>query len=345
MEHESYLISENNGNDNHAGSKARNDIEYFLEDRVSGILRVTRFFNSKGVINKGKILYTMAIDWIKIIHKVNKKDNIIIQYPLESPKNVVNFFIKMIKKIKKTNIIAIIHDLESLRFDGKSQNREIEYLLNFDKIIVHNLKMKKYLIDKGIGEEKLVVLGIFDYKTDKSVIKKRKLSNDIVIAGNLSNDKSGYVYKLNKLQSSVRYNLFGPNYTNSNHKNVKYFGQFPPDELPSSLEGSFGLVWDGTSIDECTGITGRYLRYNNPHKLSLYIVSNLPIIIWSQAALAEFVVRENIGIVVDSLEDIDTEIKKLTNEDYGKMISNIERISSKIKNGYYIKCAIENTRK
>lgn len=337
-----YLISENNGTDNHAGPKARNDIEYFLQDNVSEILIVSRFFNSEGIFNKFKILYTMLIEWSEIIYKIEKNSSVIIQYPLESPKEVVNFFVKIMKRVKKVNIIAVIHDLESLRFDGKRKSDEIRYLSKFDNIIVHNLKMKEYLKEKGIDENRLVVLEIFDYKADKNFTGNRELSNEVVIAGNLSSRKSEYVYKLNKLKSNVRFNLFGPNYVENNDKNVKYFGQFPPDELPSSLEGSFGLVWDGTEIYDCIGITGKYLKYNNPHKLSLYIVSRLPIIIWRQAALSEFVTRENIGIVIDSLEDIDNEIKKLTNEDYKDMINNIERISLKIENGYYIKHAIES---
>lgn len=345
MKYSNYLISEDNGNNNHAGSKARNDIDYFLKENVSEILRVEKFFNSNGIINKVKILCKMTIDWSKIIYKINPKSNIIIQYPLESPKEIVNFFIKMTKKVKDAKLIAVIHDLESLRFDSKRKKSEIEYLTQYNYIMVHNESMKRYLVNQGIDENKLIILGIFDYKTDEINKKNRNLTNEIAIAGNLSSDKSGYVYDLGKIGSNLKFNLYGPNYKEYKNDNLKYFGQFPPEKLPENLEGSFGLVWDGSEINDCVGITGEYLKYNNPHKVSLYIVSNLPIIIWKKAAMADFVVKEQIGIAVDSLEDIYDEISKLKEEDYQNMINNISSISKKLENGYYIKESLKKVLK
>ncbi|NRO11242.1 Beta-1,6-galactofuranosyltransferase WbbI [Lactobacillus helveticus] len=49
--------------------------------------------------------------------------------------------------------------------------------------------------------------------------------------------------------------------------------------------------------------TGNYLRYNDPHKLSLYLASGIPVIIWKKAAEAKFVEENKVGITVDSLED------------------------------------------
>lgn len=345
MEKRNYLISEDNGKHNHAGSKARNDIDYFLKDDVSEILRVTKFFNSNGIINKIKILFKMTIDWMGIIYKIKTKSNIIIQYPLESPKKIVNLFLKATKKIKKAKLIAVIHDLESLRFDAKRKKAEIEYLNEYNYIIVHNESMKQYLVNQGIDENKLIILRIFDYKTDTINKKHRKLTNEVAIAGNLSSSKSGYVYDLKEIKSNVKFNLYGPNYKEDKNENIKYFGQFPPEKLPEKLEGSFGLVWDGSDINDCVGITGEYLKYNNPHKVSLYIVSNLPIIIWKKAAMADFVVKENIGVAVDSLEDIYDEISKLKEEDYEEMVNNISRISEKLEAGYYIKDSLKEVLK
>lgn len=342
MKYSNYLISEDNGNNNHAGSKARNDIDYFLKENVSEILRVEKFFNSNGIINKVKILCKMTIDWSKIIYKIDPKSNIVIQYPLESPKEIVNFFIKMTKKVKDAKLIAVIHDLESLRFDSKRKKSEIEYLNEYNYIIAHNKSMKQYLVNQGIDENKLITLGIFDYKADEINKKNRNLTNEIAIAGNLSSDKSGYVYALGKFGLNLKFNLYGPNYKEYKNDNLKYFGQFPPEKLPKNLQGSFGLVWDGSEINDCVGITGEYLKYNNPHKVSLYIVSNLPIIIWKKAAMADFVVKEKIGIAVDSLEDIYDEISKLKEEDYQNMINNINNIANRLKKGYYINNAVKD---
>ena len=328
-----YLISEDNGSHNHAGSKARNDVESFLYDPNIKILKVKKFLNSNGVINKVNIMNSMMRDWIKIIKETKKNSNIIVQYPLESPKDVVNFWIKTTKKIKKVNFIAIVHDLESLRFDTKRKFEEIKYLNEFKYIIVHNDRMKQYLCELGIQVNKLIVLEIFDYKVEDFEISERTLKNEVAIAGNLSSNKSGYIYKLDKINTETKFNLFGPNYDGHNYNNIKYFGQFPPEKIPKALKGSFGLVWDGSEVESCTGTTGKYLKYNNPHKLSLYIISRIPIIIWKEAAMADFVQREGIGIVINNLEEIQDKI------------NTIDKISEKLREGYYIKKAVKESLK
>lgn len=49
------------------------------------------------------------------------------------------------------------------------------------------------------------------------------------------------------------------------------------------------MVWDGESIDGGLGLSGQYLKYNNPHKLSVIFTSGLPVIIWNEAAEAGLV--------------------------------------------------------
>lgn len=345
MKEINYLISEDNGLHNHAGSKARNDVEEFLNNPSIKILKVTKFFNSQGIFNKLKIINIMFRDWLKVINQVTKESSVIIQYPLESPKDMVNFFIKLTKKIKGVKFIAIVHDLESLRFDTGRKFEEIKYLKEFKYIIVHNEKMKNYLIESRIEEDKIIVLEIFDYKVDKINTVNRKLENEVAIAGNLSQIKSGYVYKLNKMSTQTKFNLFGPNYDSKSTDKIKYYGQFQPEKVPDVLKGSFGLVWDGSEIESCVGITGKYLKYNNPHKLSLYIISQIPIIIWKQAAMADFVEKENIGITVNNLKEIEDKINSLDEGEYNEMLKNINKISQRLKEGYYIKRAAKESLK
>ena len=113
-------------------------------------------------------------------------------------------------------------------------------------------------------------------------------------------------------------------------------GAFPADEIPSKLNEGFGLVWDGEGIDGCTGNTGDYLRYNNPHKLSLYLVSGLPVVIWSEAAEAQFVKDNNVGIVVNSIDDFSNAFDELSEQQYYEMVENARKISGKLRNGEYL---------
>ena len=122
------------------------------------------------------------------------------------------------------------------------------------------------------------------------------------------------------------------------HFNCKGFVR--SDELIATAEGDFGLVWDGFSVDACTGNFGEYLKYNNPHKTSLYIRCGLPVIIWDQAALSDFVRSNGIGICISSLAELDTILSSLTPAQYAKMKQNTVEISKRLSQGYYITKAL-----
>ena len=139
--------------------------------------------------------------------------------------------------------------------------------------------------------------------------------------------------------------MYGPNYTGQAGGNICYHGSFPPAELPYELEGNFGLVWDGISVDTCAGVYGEYLKVNNPHKTSLYLASGIPVIIWKEAALAEFVEQERVGITISSLYEIKDIFEKLTEDEYADMLQHAKLISKRLTSGFYTKQAIKKAMK
>lgn len=114
--------------------------------------------------------------------------------------------------------------------------------------------------------------------------------------------------------------------------NVEYRGKFLPEQT-DAIKGKYGLVWDGDSISSCTGDFGKYLHFNSSHKISLYIRANLPLIMWNQSSLADFVLTNKIGIVVSSLENLGDEINKVQDREYMVFVKNIKRLSEKLSNG------------
>ena len=77
----------------------------------------------------------------------------------------------------------------------------------------------------------------------------------------------------------------------------------------------------------------------------LHGVDNIPVVIWKKAALAEFVRKNNCGIVVDSIEDIN-QMKDLINEnDYLEMKRNVMKISKQLRSGYYLLNAVKKIMK
>lgn len=77
------------------------------------------------------------------------------------------------------------------------------------------------------------------------------------------------------------------------------------------------------------------------NKVSLYLSAGIPVIIWNQAALADFVKRNKVGIVVDSLENIENYIKNIDENKYNEMKENALKISGKLRSGFYLNKAIQ----
>ena len=219
--------------------------------------------------------------------------------------------------------------------------QEASFLKAADGIIAHNPVMKSVLVDKGIAEDKIVSLGIFDYLIPNFQEKTGLTKNQpIIVAGNLAQEKAGYLYAL---PAEPAYNLYGVGFDESRAlENETYFGSFLPDELPAALEGGVGLVWDGDRAGTCSGVFGEYLRYNNSHKASLYLASGFPLVVWKQSALSHFVLEKGCGIVVESLHDLKETINNLSDADYQTLVDNAKRVGQEIRDGHYLKTALKH---
>lgn len=348
-----YQIVEVKGKEQHAGSKAREDVARFAEEYGAKPLYIKcRERDSDSFIERILRFALPVFGWIKAYFSVEKNSMVILQNPFLRRQMGREQCIRALKAKKNCTIVSVIHDIGYLRGSNWiDPHRDSEFAFmkeTTDYEIIHNDFMKKELEGKGFSAEQLVSLEIFDYYSEKEVTTKRTLTDksaDCAIAGNFDPKKSSYVYKIPELNSKFTLNLYGLNYQGESTEFINYKGSFPADEIPCILEGNFGIVWDGEEIDTCSGETGNYLRYNNPHKTSLYLVARLPVIIWSEAAMAEFVRREGVGICVNSFEEIKAAVDALTPEAYAKMVENTDRIAKRLETGYYLKNALKECEK
>lgn len=328
-----YQITEFRMQDFNAGHKAPADVAVVAMHNGFEALPVIR-----GTVKNG-IMQTES-EWHKVCNEISNNSTLLIQLPLA---DISGGIYKLIEQKKKKNIkvIAIVHDIEILRRNEKENFIEQYNMLKIcaDIWIVHNKRMKNVLIKKGLDSERIVSLEIFDYLIDSS--QNVKFDDGIIIAGNLDIGKSEYIYKLNRIKG-IKFNLFGANFSDKkNYNNISYFGVFLPDELIKNLQGKYGLVWDGSSLDTCSGLTGEYLKINNPHKLSLYLAVGLPVIIWDEAAEAEFVLRENVGFTVRSLYELPGKISDISDNNYKIMKKNAETVGARLRNGEYLTRALK----
>ncbi|OYS36425.1 hypothetical protein CBF79_08390, partial [Lactobacillus taiwanensis] len=74
------------------------------------------------------------------------------------------------------------------------------------------------------------------------------------------------------------------------------------------------------------------------------LVSNMPVIIWSQAAEAQFVKNNNIGILINSLEELPSVVNTLSKEDYEIMRENVKKIKEKLEKGQYLRTALDSAK-
>ena len=334
-----------------AGNKARNDVEEIVKrEGYQPLLLTVEDWYQMGTV---KAQQHKAKALAQAFSQLKSGDQLLIQFPVLHH----SFFTtRLVRKIQRrgVQVYFIIHDLEALRYANldtvplkhkiRVHLQESSLLKVADGVIAHNPIMKSVLVEKGIPEHKLVSLEIFDYLIP-NYQEKDGLSKDqpIIVAGNLAQEKAGYLYQL---PARPAYNLYGVGFDESRAlENEAYFGSFLPDELPAALEGGFGLVWDGDSAETCSGVFGEYLRYNNSHKASLYLAAGFPLVVWKQSALSHFVLENGCGIAVESLHDLSQAIEQLDDKDYQDLVEKTKYIGKKIRDGFFLTNALNKLSK
>ncbi len=277
-----------------------------------------------GILFKG----FRVLQSVKMAFSISKNSTVYFHFPFLAG---IYSLLQKLLHWRGIKTVALIIDIDGLRDrDAVLLKNELNELSRFTCIIAHNEAMKVYILSQLPGAT-IQCIQLFDYEF-KGNAGEKELSGSVCFAGNLK--KSSFVYNLNQL-IKLEFYLYGESYIPSGGvaDNIFYKGKVDPAKLPAVLLGSFGLVWDGDSIETCND----YLRYNNPHKLSLYLAAGLPVIVWKQSAVAAFVEENGVGIAVDSLTALDHSIEQLSSEEYNKMQNATAAISKNIKEGYYFR--------
>ncbi len=335
-----YYLSERPLEENNAGSKARVDVERVFE--ACGYQSLIHMEQVSFASFGAKLRYKASPYYLSKLWKLRHIHGrrLLMQYPFYYD-FVTNHCLRSL--VARNRTILVVHDVDSLRdFGRESMKTELAVFNNAALLIVHNAKMAKALEERGVHTP-MVQLGIFDYLlSDPWPQPERTLSESIAFAGNLR--KSVFLKKPALRDAGVRFELYGPGYDDAAYGGgyVNYRGCYPAEEIPYQLQGSFGLIWDGSEVGTCSGAFGEYMRYNNPHKLSLYIAAQLPVIVWKEAAIADFVTEKGIGIVVDSLLEIRERIARLTKEDYNKFVAALRDLQRQIVRGNFMTAAVQS---
>lgn len=339
-----YQIVEIAGNDNHAGTKATADIAKIAERM--GFVPVRIRMRSTALSKMAKLQRQIGYlaDWHAAEQQIEQGAVVLLQHPFHYPQLTREKTLRKLKEERHVRYICLVHDVEKLR--GFRYNayyeREFKTMMDLmDVLIVHNDCMADYFMGLGVEQSRIVRLGIFDYLQEESQTDHPVFAREITTAGNLDTVKCAYIGQLHQL-APLKVRLFGPNFDArmTAYDNICYGGNLSSDEIPKRLDRGFGLVWDGSSIEGCLGEAGQYLRYNNPHKLSLYLSSGLPVVIWKGAAEALFVEKHGLGMVVDSLFELPDRMNQLTEEQYSAYTAHIQPVREQLIHGCYGEAAL-----
>ena len=344
-----YVIRTETGEAFNAAGKARRDADAIA---VSAGFEPFEFAGERTAYGSLRGATRLALDgirnWRKLMRTAESGSLVLIQYPHYPIKTaaMARYMIPRARRKKGIRFIALVHDLDSLRGqDTKGAAYSDRRVLPlFDAVICHNEKMKAQLAAQGIPAGKLIPLGLFDYLTDAETFE-RKPKDGFAIAGNLNPRKCGYVLAWIRNAGIRRpVHLYGKDLNREDvPAGVTLHGAIAAEELPGVIEGGFGIVWDGPSAETCEGKNGNYVRYNNPHKLSLYLVSGMPVIVWDEAAVAGFVKEHGVGLTVGSLMEAEEKAGKVSAEEYKRMARKAREIGEKLRKGEYLRKAIQNS--
>lgn len=330
------FISKNYRHTDGAGDKAKTDIEAVMLSlgyRNIGL-------RQRRVKSATKAYFITLASIICGIARIRRGDIIVIQYPL---KKYYDILVKA-AHARGARVITIIHDLGSFRSHRLTRQKEICRLNSSDAIIVHTPAMRDWLKRHGV-KRPMTVLGLFDYLSESSPhpsAPTRKDSPSAMFAGNLSPIHNGWLYELAKSEPEIGLILYGGGIDRSRlDDNAKAMGYMDSDSLIANAQGDYGIVWYGDSLDEGSGPLGEYLRYNAPHKTSLYLRSGLPVIIWDKAALADEIIRLDAGICVPSLRGIGKLLASVSPERYAEMRANARRAAEKLARGGFVSEALD----
>ena len=329
-----YVICERSLHHAHAGSKARDDIRRLLEQEAWQPFEVHPGEN-KGYFDKLLCVgYTIA-DWKRLERVVQSGDVVLVQFPLIMYNKVSLYALPSVRRMKAREVrfIMLVHDLESLR--GYSfTDFDKQWVAEADMLISHNPRMSKVLREYG-ATAPIKEIGVFDYLLPTVTPIPPEARHGIDRAVKLSQETDGDRERSEKKCQDEERKSEGTKGDEKKGPEAGDRGREAHDERTRKRQGRGGRSWDGDSTETCTGFYGKYLAVNNPHKLSLYLASDKPVIIWNKAALASFVTQHGVGFAVDSMREAVQVERTIDKEEYLSMTKRAGELGAQLRGGYY----------
>ncbi|GAB2026032.1 sugar transferase [Lactovum odontotermitis] len=270
---------------------------------------------------------------------VQENDLVVIQFPLWTQLNFQEEFINQLRRKPNVKLVALVHDVTPWMYAQDYEPLKdffLSQLRKFDLLLTANEKMSKRL-----EEDKVTVpsfpMQLWDFRYQGPLKEKtfKKQLNFLIHRGLKEID----------YRAAAPLKIYSQNKENDKFKflgSVEFQTIKNSNELPSLLEGGFGLVNAQNFKDFTNYDYNDYYGYVNSKRLSLYLAAGLPVIVPSNSPQAELVRSRKLGLVLDNLNEIDHLLLNLTEQDYSAMLEAVKPWQEAVSTGFFTKRALLN---
>jgi hypothetical protein len=318
-----------------AGQKAPSDVRRVARDEGFAPVDLAPF-SRQSRAHRAASIGRAAAQSVLAVPGLRRSGVLLAQHPLGRINDLL-----VARLARTTPSVLLVHDLESLRRVDYAR-RENQVLQSYDVIVVHTPAMADYVAGAA-PRARTVVLGCFDYLVDPppALAPATRRPEAVYVIGSLGPDKAAYLYGVGALALPVR--AYGRGCVVERlPASVSWVGVLDMSQPQLPARDGFGLVWDGDSPDRLTGVMGEYLRYNSPHKFSMYLALGLPVLVGEGSALAGLVEREGIGLVARSVADAVEQAAACPPETWARLVSAVERVRQGVVTGDRTRAALRS---
>lgn len=267
-----------------------------------------------------------------IIASVGHGDIVVFQYPTWNDIRFDKSLINRLKHYRGLKIIFYIHDVLSLMFESNRcyLKDHINFFNQADLIILPSQRMVDFLYAEGMTVKKTVIQKMWDFPVVIDRTTPPEFKKVINFAGNPDLPKFEFVKEWNHDTVELKVTIDKGDWAKG--KNISFLGWFNHDiSLLTALRksGGFGLVWSNDSYCE------EYMKMNANYKFSAYLAAGIPVIVRNNIAERDTVVRKNLGLAVDSLEEAVSKIEKMDKKQYDDMTADVAVFSNLIREGFF----------
>lgn len=273
-----------------------------------------------------------------ILAAVSPGDVVIIQSPTWNDIKFDEHLMDRLNIYQGLKKIILLHDVLPLLYESQRGflKKWIDLYNQADVIIAPSQNMVDFLRSEGLSVEKVVIHRMFDYIVSVDDTIKPQFKKRINFAGNPTKESKlafAREWKYKDVQLAVT--VDGGDWAQG--RNVCFLGWFNNDNLLVNAlrkSGGFGLLWSENPFF-C-----EYMKKNASYKFSTYLSAGIPVIVPAGIAEQDTIVRKNLGLVVDSLDEAIIKVEHISEEEYRGMAESVELFSQLLRNGYFMKKAL-----